>query len=462
MKVAVTGGGGQLGTVLIRRLAVRRNVESIVSIDVRAPLVASRKLTSLVMDVRDAGLEDALAGCDAVFHFAFIVTQATSRDVFWSVNVEGSRRVFEAARAAGVRSIVYASSVAAYGVVPGHPTPIVEDTPRHHQLAFPYAATKFEVEAFLDAFEAAHPEIAVTRLRPVILAGERMEHPLGDSLARGIVPDVGATALPFVWDEDVADAALLALDKQARGAFNLAAEDPLSPCELAAAAGMRCVPVPRALLRGAVRLSPWLARAGLGRPVDGSWIENATVPLAVSSERARSVLGWKPRYPRCGDVARRLGEVMHRRLDPRIAVFMRLAALGARYAPPAPEAARVRARIHLALGGVGGGDFTLDADEGRMAITRGAPRPPTSVIFVQASTFLDLCAGRLSSATAELTGKIRVEGDPIASMALSAMIHFFRERAAEPGARGWPARRLARWMGRAGAPVASRSEGVVR
>src|SRR5262249_47036878 len=132
---------------------------------------------------------------------------------FESINVGGSKNVFEAAARARVRRIVYASSVAAYGVVPGHPVPIVEDTPRRLQPEFPYAATKYAVEEFLDGFEPGHPEIAVTRLRPGVLFGARMDHPLGSALRRRILIDTDGPAVPIVWDEDVADAIMLALRK---------------------------------------------------------------------------------------------------------------------------------------------------------------------------------------------------------------------------------------------------------
>src|SRR6185503_11382613 len=125
-----------------------------------------------------------------------------------------------AALGAGVRRILYASSVAAYGVVPGLPVPVTEETPRTRQPDFWYACAKFDVEEGLDALEREHRDLAVARLRPAILIGRRMEHRLGALMRRGLFPE--AAGMPVVWDEDVADAFLLALKSGARGAFNLA------------------------------------------------------------------------------------------------------------------------------------------------------------------------------------------------------------------------------------------------
>ncbi|MCU1277537.1 MAG: NAD-dependent epimerase/dehydratase, partial [bacterium] len=140
MRIAVTGAAGQLGTVVLRRLAVERGVTAIRSLDLRPPAVASGKLEHVRADVRDPAFARFLDGCDALVHLAFIVTGAPPRPVFDAINVAGSRNVIEAAVKVGIKKIVYTSSVAAYGVVHGHPRPIVETTPRVHQPAFPYSA----------------------------------------------------------------------------------------------------------------------------------------------------------------------------------------------------------------------------------------------------------------------------------------------------------------------------------
>jgi nucleoside-diphosphate-sugar epimerase len=303
MRVAITGGSGQLGTQVLRRLLDDPSITEVISFDKRAARLGDRKLRAVQGDVRDADLAALFAGCDAVFHFAFIVTGHAPRDVFWGVNVDGTRRVFEAAVKAGVKQVIYSSSVAAYGCVPGHPVPIVEDTPRRHQKEFPYSATKFEVEAFLDAFEKEHPELAVVRMRPVILIGDKMEHPLGKALPRGVLPAVSKTPMPIVWDEDVADFAMLALKNGARGAFNLSADDLLPPKALGKAAGVLVLSIPRPVARLFARLTP---------DVDPAWLDVQDVTLIASSEKAKS-LGWTPRCPTAVSVIQRFLHVTSRR-----------------------------------------------------------------------------------------------------------------------------------------------------
>lgn len=427
MKIAVTGGSGELGTLVLRRLVANRRVKEVVSLDLRPPLVASGKLRAVTHDVRDPGIAVHFEGCEAVIHLAFLVAAFPGRAEFDSVNVGGSKNVFEAAAKSGVKQIVYASSVAAYGVVPGHPVPIVEETPRVHQKDFAYSSNKFEVEAFLDVFEKDHPEIAIARLRPSILIGARMEHPLGFSLRRRRIPDTGEK-FPVVWDEDVADLVIIALEKKARGAFNAVAEELLPVDELAKQSGMKVFKSSGIPLEVWARLSPYLARWNLATPLDPAWLGKASVPMIASSEKARRELGWNPRCPTAVSVMKRYADTVPGILDPRIAAFMAAVAVGARFAPREVDVSGFNSLVHLCLTGPRGGDFAIEVRENKLRVSLGAPRPPTAVVTLSAALFLDLLAGKADFATSQLTGAIRTEGEGHAAMLVNAMISLFRAR----------------------------------
>ncbi len=418
MKIAVTGASGELGTLVLRRLAALPEVERIVALDLRAPIVASPKIHAVQIDVRDPTIGEHFAGASALVHLAFLVTQWAPRAEMESINVGGSKNVFEAAARAGVETIVYSSSIAAYGVVVGHPVPLVEESPRRFQPEFAYSATKFQVEAFLDDFEKLHPTLRIARLRPAILAGARMEHELGKSLDAGVYPDLGGPAAPFVWDEDVADAVLICLKKRAHGAFNLVADDPLEARELARAGGLRYVRIPRALARSVARLNPWIVKLGGKRRADPAWLDIEPARMVISCAKAKRDLGWSPRYPTHADVFRKIGDVARRRLDPRIALFFR--SIGVSSARLPPRAAPER-DLHLEITGPGGGDFTLRTGDGRVTLTRGVPRPPSAVLSASLPVYLDLLGGRLSLAEAEQRGALRVEGEPVTESTLDEL-----------------------------------------
>jgi UDP-glucose 4-epimerase len=444
VNVVVTGGSGQLGSLIVSRLVANRKVKRIVVLDRVPPRVASPKLAWSDADVRDAALGRHFDGADALVHLAFIVASGASRDTMRAVNVEGTERVFEQAAAAGVRHAVYASSVAAYGVVPGQPVPIVENTPRRPSPALVYADNGFEVEAWLDGFETRRPELRGVRLRPAILVGRTMQNTLGALLRRRLVPKLGSAAWPIVWDEDAADAALLALFGDARGAFNLVADEPLDAAGLARAGGMRAVD-----LRGLAFAARLGRRAGRGSP-DAGWLEAMRVPLVFSSERARRELGWKPSCPTAASVMARFAAEVPRRADARIAMFLRGVGAVARRVPESripKEARRINVRLHLNVTGPRGGDFDVEVCAGRPRVRRGVPRPPDTSVTLSASTLLRLLAGKTNLSSEQMAGRVRVRGDPIGGFVLAGMIAGFRTQAERRGAAGVVARGLSSWFG---------------
>src|SRR5437868_5998500 len=79
-------------------------------------------------------------GADVAVHLAFAIFG--DREETRRINLEGSRNVFEAANEAGVKRLVYASSVAAYGFHPENPQPLTEETPAIGSSRFYYSAQK--------------------------------------------------------------------------------------------------------------------------------------------------------------------------------------------------------------------------------------------------------------------------------------------------------------------------------
>jgi len=451
LKIAVTGGSGQLGTLLLRRLAVDREVKQVLSIDVRPPMVASGKVTHAQRDIRDPDLAALFEGYDVVVHLAFVVTRYLRRPLFDDINIRGSQNVFEAAGKAGVSHLVCASSIAAYGVVPGHPVPIVETTPRRYQEEFPYAAAKFKVEELLDAVENNQPRMLVTRMRPSILVGRYMDHPFGRAMRRRIFPGRNAH---LVWDQDVADAFALAIKKRIAGAFNLSADPVPRLDEAARQLGMRVLKfktrLSRAGLLAAVMVRQGLSRLGVGEGMDPAWVKYGRVPMVISSERARTILGWKPICTTTADVLRRFVTEVPRRLDRRIRASMSLVRWASLFQPQVAELRGVAARVHLCLTGPGGGDYALEVADGRLRIGSRPPRPPTGVMIMDAQLWLDLLAGRVDLASAQFTGRIRVEGDPFGGFLLGGILAQLREGAAAPGARGRLARAFSAWLAAGG------------
>ena len=129
MRAAVTGGAGFIGSNLAAALVARGDSVAIVddfSTGRRENLSAIEKRVELFEgDIRDTALlARAFAGAEAVFHQAALPSVARSVEHPFDshdVNASGTLKVLLAAKAAGARRVVYASSSSAYGNTPALP-----------------------------------------------------------------------------------------------------------------------------------------------------------------------------------------------------------------------------------------------------------------------------------------------------------------------------------------------------
>ena len=114
--VLVTGAGGFIGRRLVGRLLDRGvEVVALALPDETVPEAWGDRVRIVRGDVRTRGdVDRALDGIGTVFHLAALVGTAGSYDDHWTVTVEGSRNVYEAAAATGAR-VVVTTSICAYG-----------------------------------------------------------------------------------------------------------------------------------------------------------------------------------------------------------------------------------------------------------------------------------------------------------------------------------------------------------
>lgn len=229
-------------------------------------------------DVATDDLTPIFDGADAVVHLAWLFQPTRHPAVTWRANVLGSMRVFRAAAEAGVPALVHASSVGAYSPGPKD-RPVDESWPTHGWPGAAYGREKAYVERVLDVFEHDHPHVRVVRMRPGFIfqraaATEQRRLFGGPFVPRRLVragripfvPDIPGLRMQVLHAADAAEAYRLAVTRQVRGAFNIAAEPVLDPHDLAELLGARTVPVPSGLARAAVaaRLAP-AARARRAR-----------------------------------------------------------------------------------------------------------------------------------------------------------------------------------------------------
>jgi len=304
MKVVVTGATGNVGTAVVTALGESSEIDEIVGIARRRPKWSPAKTTWVEADVTSSPLAGHFRGADAVVHLAWAIQPSHDLEAMELVNVTGSKRVFDAVVEAGVPKLVHASSVGAYSAGPKD-RPVDESWPTEGTPSSYYARHKAACERLLDRLEEENPRLRVVRLRPGLIfrdevATEIRHLFIGALLPRPLLrlrppalPRIPGIKAQAVHSADVADAYVRAVVADVDGAFNIAAEPPLSSEILAARLGPgRTFPFPRSLARSLAALT-WRLRL---QPTSPGWLDMAEAVPLMSTERAREALGWSPRH----------------------------------------------------------------------------------------------------------------------------------------------------------------------
>jgi UDP-glucose 4-epimerase len=317
MRIAVTGLSGNIGSALLRRLAVRSHEVGDVGVvgvcrrpprsDGSQPLYRRARWVSQDLAAPDARerLAEAFAEADAVVHLAWLFQPSHDIAYLERACVGGTAAVLGACQDAGVGHLVHMSSLGVYSPGPADPAgPRVDESWPHEGIPTSvYSRHKAAAERLLDERPHDRPPL-VTRLRPALV----MQSAAASALLRyglpswvpssvlrwlRVLPLDRRLAVQTVHSDDVADAVLAVLQQRAEGAFNLAAEPPITAADLAGALGAHLVHLPAPVLRTAVALS-W--HTGV-QPLDPGWIDLAFASPLMDTTRARTALGWSPGLP---------------------------------------------------------------------------------------------------------------------------------------------------------------------
>jgi nucleoside-diphosphate-sugar epimerase len=300
--VLVTGADGFVGRVLCRSLVAR-------GVGVRAAVRIAREIPGTVpggphptevVAVGDIGPDTdwgkALVGCRAVIHLAarVHVLREQSADPlaeFRRVNSAGTRRLAEAAVAAGVERFVFVSTVKVHGEAsPGRP--LLETDPL--KPSDPYAVSKCEAEQAL-AEVCGQSSMRLTILRPPLVYGPGV----GGNFARLLRAVDRGVPLPFgafrnrrslVYVENLADAIWTPIAERVTtgGTYLVSDGEDVSTPELVRR-------LAAALERPArlVSVPIWLLRAGAGTLGRARDFDRLAGDLAVDSGAIRRAFSWK-------------------------------------------------------------------------------------------------------------------------------------------------------------------------
>jgi dihydroflavonol-4-reductase len=308
MTTLVTGSTGFVGSHVARQLvAVGDCVRVLVRRSSKLQALEGLPVERVEGDLRDAlSLERAMQGVRRVFHVAadYRLWTKVPGEIYES-NVEGTRRLFEAAARAGVERIVYTSTVATIAI-PGHDGQLPNEQTQAtlDQMIGHYKRSKFLAE--LEAIKAAGAGAPVVIVNPTapVGPGDWKPTPTGRIIVdflNGKMPAYVDTGLNLVAVEDVAAGHLLAAEKgrvgerYILGCRNMTLKEILEV--LAPIAGRRAprVRLPHAFALAAGYADEWFSRLA-GRepqiPVEG--VKMSRHRMFVASDKAERELGYQP------------------------------------------------------------------------------------------------------------------------------------------------------------------------
>jgi nucleoside-diphosphate-sugar epimerase len=310
VKVFVTGGTGFIGGEVVRQL--RGRGEEVVCL-VRSPEKAG-KLKELGCELTTGDLGDEAAiragmqGCDAVIHAAAMYEvgiPAKQRPAMWDANVEGTRRVMEAALEVKVPRIVYVSTVGIFGNTHNK---VVDESYENPETDF----TSYYEETKLEAHKLVRRLIGERGLPAIVVQPGGVYGPGDTSQVADLLEQFFAGKLPLMpfpelgicmtHVEDIAGGILLALDKGKLGETYVIS-GPVTTMreaiETVAKVSGRKAPkrdLPTGLMKAMIPFGPLVGKV-MGQPPNlRELISSADgVTFWASYDKAEKELGYSPR-----------------------------------------------------------------------------------------------------------------------------------------------------------------------
>jgi nucleoside-diphosphate-sugar epimerase len=310
MKLLVTGGTGFIGSHLAEE-GKRRGAQVVVlgltdrpEEQANAALLARQGVEILPGSITDPELcARAMRGATHVFHLAVAMREGGKSDEFFeTVNLDGTRRLLEAAGAGRVQRFVYCSTIGIYG----HRAPGVTSEQTALRPGNIYERTKVAAERMVRELAfAAKVEFSI--LRPADVYGPRDQRllKLFRGVSRGRFPLFGSGSgrRHMVYVDDVVSAFFAACEREEAAGQGMIVAGP-RPCTLRELIEAVRQATGSARYGWRLPLAPMLATAAvvedfcqalkIDPPIYRRRMDFFTSDSAFDTSRARRLLGWAP------------------------------------------------------------------------------------------------------------------------------------------------------------------------
>jgi nucleoside-diphosphate-sugar epimerase len=309
-KILITGASGFVGCFLLERLLITvKDDVQIIALHSREldPSLANRfsgRVSWLRLDITRANMAAVTSDVDAVYHLAAYSTIHESEDErrrLDLVNVQGTARLLEACKAAGVTHFVFVSSVAA---CESGPAELIDE--ENGLPVSTYGKTKKAAEKLV--LDSADDTFKVTVLRPTALFGEDhlgsiYELTMAIDRGRFVIFGDGANNTNFYYVRDFVELLVMVLHNPAAFGKIFIASD--TPCTLenlanyisAELGGVRVPKIPEFLGVGIAISCDVLSKAfGMKLPLSYRRYRAMTMNRIYSNRKMIEVIGLPPKY----------------------------------------------------------------------------------------------------------------------------------------------------------------------
>lgn len=295
-KVLITGIASGLGQLVARRLLARPHPCDLVGVDMKPWEDRPRGVTMALADVRKRKFEDVIRRerPDAIIHLGSVRHFKSNPALRHEVNVDGTRRLLDFAVTHGVSHVVIVSSSYVYGALPENPYYMDEAFPLNASRTYPEMRDLAEMDMLATAYLWRYPDMTISVLRPTNVLGPHVRTAIGSYLRADYVPTVLGfnPMMQFLHEDDMAEAIVVAIERRARGAFNVVGEGTVPLLTAIEAVGSTPLPLPEFAMRTAVQT---LFRWGLyGFPPRA--MDFAKYQCTLDGRRFRDATGFVPHY----------------------------------------------------------------------------------------------------------------------------------------------------------------------
>ncbi len=293
--VAITGVNGYIGSVLKEFLLKRDDIEKVIGLDIQDNSPEHDRYRYVKTDVRSKKLHSIFTDhrVTNLFHFAFILENISDKDLMYDINVNGTENVLHEAVAAGVKSIMVASSISVFGAWKSTSGPHSENDNPHPNEGDLYGLHKTIAEGVCEKYMAQYPSASIIIIRFSGVFGPHLQSKLLLSALKlpfAVLPCNSRGAFQIIHEEEAAQICYLAMKNGISGIYHAAGRETITMKGLYELLGKKYIRLPFRMLKLFAKTASKIKIA----VTNTFQIELLRYPVLISGNKTFEKLGYSP------------------------------------------------------------------------------------------------------------------------------------------------------------------------